>query len=81
MTDYYIACDLTGGAITILLPNAPATGRAFVIKDQLGLANISNITVRSVSGLVNIDGATSYVMNTQYAAINLLFDSVAYQVY
>jgi hypothetical protein len=37
-TDYYISANVTGGAISILLPNAPTTGRVFVVKDKVGLA-------------------------------------------
>lgn len=80
-TDYYLSCDVTAGVISILLPNAPTTGRIFVVKDKVGLCNTSNITVTTVGGAVNIDGAVTYVMNINYSAINLLFDGVAYQVW
>ncbi len=80
-TDYYISCDVTGGVISILLPNAPTTGRIFVIKDKVGLSFTSNITVTTVGGAVLIDGATSYTMNVNYSAINLLFDGTTYQVW
>jgi len=80
-TDYYISADVTAGVISILLPNAPATGRTFVVKDKVGLAATSNITVTTVGGAVNIDGATSFVMNTAYEAINLIFNGTSYEIF
>lgn len=80
-TDYYLGCDVTAGVITINLPNAPTTSRTFVIKDRVGLAATSNITVTTVGGAVTIDGATSFVMNTAYQAIDLIFDGTSYQIY
>lgn len=80
-TDYYISADVTAGVISILLPNAPTTGRVFVVKDKVGLAATSNITVTTVGGAVNIDGATSFVMNTAYESIQLIFNGTSYEVY
>lgn len=80
-TDYYISANVTGGAITILLPNAPTTGRVFVIKDKVGLSATNNITVTTVGGIVTIDGSTSFVMNTAYEAISLIFNGATYEVY
>lgn len=80
-TDEYLGVDSSGGAIQINLPNAPSTGRVFTIKDRTGSANTNNITVTTVGGVVNIDGATTYVMNTQYAAISVLFDGTTYQIF
>jgi hypothetical protein len=80
-TDDYISADVTAGVITIKLPNAPATGRIFTIKDKVGLSATSNITVTTVGGAVNIDGATSFVMNTNYEAINVIFNGASYEVW
>jgi hypothetical protein len=82
-TDQYLGVDSSGGAIFIQLPNAPATGKTFVIKDRTGSANsiANNIYVTTVGGAVTIDGSTSYTMNTQYAAINVLFDGSTYQIF
>ena len=80
-TDYYISADVTGGVITVLLPNAPATGRIFVVKDKVGLAATSNITVTTVGGAVTIDGATSFVLNTAYEAISLIWNGASYEIY
>lgn len=80
-TDQFLGVDCSGGPITIQLPNAPSAGRVFYIKDSTGNANTNNITVTTVGGAVTIDGSTSYAMNTQYAAINVLFDGSTYQIF
>lgn len=80
-TDYFLSCDVSGGVLTIRLPNAPTTGRAFVVKDKGGNALTSNITVTTVGGTVTIDGATSFVLNANYQAISLIFNGTVYEVY
>lgn len=80
-TDYYISADVTAGVISILLPNAPATGRIFAIKDKVGLSGTSNISVTTVGGAVTIDGVTTYTMNSNYASIQLIFNGTSYEVY
>lgn len=80
-TDYFLGCQSSTGVITILLPNAPAAGRSFVIKDSNGSASTNNITVTTVGGAVLIDGATSYSMNINYEAISVLFDGTSYEVF
>ena len=79
--DYYISADVTAGVISILLPNAPATGRTFIVKDKVGLAATSNITVTTVGGAVNIDGATTFVMNTAYQSCELIFNGTSYEIF
>lgn len=80
-TDEYIAVDVTGGAVTLRFPNAATTGRTYIVKDKVGLAATNNITVTTVGGAVNIDGATTYVMNTNYSSIELMGNSVSYEVF
>lgn len=80
-TDYYISADVTAGVISVLLPNAPTTGRIFIIKDKVGLAATSNITVTTVGGVVNIDGATTFVMNTAYESVEVIFNGTSYEIF
>lgn len=80
-TDEFLGVDCSGGPITIQLPNAPSTGRVFMIKDSQGAAFSNTITVTTVGGVVTIDNATTYAMNTQYAAINVIFNGTAYEVW
>ncbi len=79
--DEYLGVDSSGGAITVQLPDAPSTGRVYYIKDRTGSADTNNITVTTVGGAVNIDGATSFVMNTEYQSVNVLFDGSTYQIF
>ena len=80
-TDQFLGVDSSGGAITIQLPDAPATGRIFAVKDSTGSANTNAITVTTVGGVVLIDGAATYPMNTQYAAIQVIFNGTSYEIF
>lgn len=80
-TDDYISVDVTAGVVSILLPNAPTLGRIFAIKDKVGMAATNNITVTTVGGAINIDGATSFVMNTAYESIQLIWNASSYEIY
>ena len=79
-TDYYIGCDPTGGAISLLFPDAPTTGRTFIIKDSTGQAGIHNITVTTVTGTDLFDGSTSYILNLPYQSITIVFNGTGYEV-
>lgn len=80
-TDDFIGVDCSGGAITLQLPNAPATGRSWTIKDTTGSAQTNNIAVTTVGGVVLVDAAATYTINTQYAAISVLFNGIKYLIY
>ena len=80
-TDYYMSCDVNAGTLTIDLPDAPTTGRIFVIKDSGGDASSNNITVTTDGGVVTIDGGTSFVMNTDYESISVVFNGTAYEIW
>lgn len=80
-TDDFLGVDSSGAPIQINLPNAPTTGRVITIKDTTGSANTNNITVTTVGGAVLIDAAATYVMNTQYAAIDVLFNGTKYLIF
>lgn len=80
-TDEYLSVDSSGGAITIQLPNAATLSRVFVVKDRTGSAAINNITVTTVGGAVNIDGATTFVMNTAYQAVDIIGNGSTYEIF
>lgn len=80
-TDDYLGVNCSSSAITIKLPNAPTTGRVYIIKDSTGNAQTNNITVTTVGGSVTIDGATTFVMNTQYEAIQVIFNGTSYEIF
>lgn len=82
--DHYISVD-SSAARTIKLPNAPAslgTGIQPVwhVKDRVGSAGANNITVTTVTGAVNIDGATSYTIDTNYGSAGFLWNGTTYEV-
>jgi hypothetical protein len=80
-TDYYLSVDTSALAITVQLPNAPTTNRLFVIKDRTGTAGTRNITVTTVGGAVLIDGAATFIMNTNYQAVNFVFNGSTYEAF
>jgi|SRR5579872_257514 len=80
-TDQYLGCLATTGSITILLPNAPKVGTTFTIKDSDGGSASNPITVTTVGGVVTIDGATSFFIRNPYAAMNVIFNNVGYEVF
>lgn len=79
--DYFLAVDCSGGAIQINLPNAPTTGKVYIVKDSTGSAATHNITVTTVGGVVNIDGSTTFVMNATYESANFVFDGSAWEIW
>lgn len=81
ITDNFLACQTSTGTITLLLPNAPVTGKVYIIKDSNGAAAASNISVTTVGGAVTIDGQTTYTMNVNYQSISVIFDGVSYEVF
>ena len=80
-TDDYLSVDCSGGIITVRLPNAPAIGRSYIIKDRTGSSAANNITVTTVGGAVTIDGAVTVTMNTNFEAISVLFNGSNYEIY
>lgn len=80
-TDYYITVDTSTIPVTIQLPNAPTIYRRFIIKDSAGNAAAQNVTVTTVAGIKLLDGAATFVMNTNYQAIELVYDNFGYQIF
>lgn len=81
ITDYYISVDSSGGVRTIELPNAATLGQAFVIKDRTGSSPSNNITITTVGGAVLIDGSTSVIINSAYESLNIIGNSVGYELF
>ncbi len=79
--DDFLGVNTTATAITIQLPNAPAVGRAYIIKDISGTAVVRNITVTTVGGTVLIDLNASIVINTSLESLQFLFNGTKYLVF
>jgi hypothetical protein len=79
--DQYLGVDCSVIPITLQFPDAPSTGRVFVVKDFGGFAATNNITITSVGGAIGFDGALTYTMILNFQSLSLLFDGTNYQVY
>lgn len=80
-TDTFIGVNSTSGPVTVLLPNAPAVGRVYIVKDISGTAFSNNITVTTAGGTVLIDLTTTLVMNTPLQAAQFLFNGTKYLIF
>jgi hypothetical protein len=82
LTDSYISVDVSGGVVTLNFPNAPVFKQQWIIKDRTGNAAVSNITITTPGGTVTIDGLTSYIMNSNFQAIQILANATpTYEVF
>ena len=79
--DEFLGVNSTGGAITIKFPDNPAIGRVYIIKDILGSAGTHNITLTTVSASDLIDNAVTFVMNTNWESVQLLYNGAKYLVF
>jgi hypothetical protein len=77
-SDGVISVGTTISGINITLPLSPVAGKEIIIKDAVGLCATNNITV--LGNGKTIDGASSFVMNTNYKALNLIFDGTTWMV-
>lgn len=81
-TDQYISVDCSAGVVQLNFPNAPTFKEVWIVKDRTGNASVSHITLTTPGGTVTFDGLTTYTMNSNYQAINLLANATpTYEVY
>ena len=76
LADYYLAVDVPIPA-SIILPVSP-TGAVFIVKDVDGDASINPIAVTALGAL--IDGAASATINTNFGAVQLIFNGVEWSI-
>lgn len=65
------------GTVTITLP-AGTLGKVYVIKDAVGDANTNPITVVTTGS--TIDSLSSYVLNTDWGSISLIYNGIEWNV-
>ena len=76
-TDNVIIVDTTS-ARTITPLASPSIGQVHRIKDNVGSAAANNITI-TPSGK-NIDGSASYIINTNYGSIDIVYNGTQWNV-
>lgn len=77
VTDYVILVD-SSSARTINLIASPVTGTTYRIKDNTGSAGSNNITI-SGNGK-NIDGATPYIISSNYDSVDVVYNGTQWNV-
>jgi hypothetical protein len=81
-TDYYLSVDCSGGTVTLDFPNAPMAKQVWIVKDRTGNAATNNISISTPGGTVTFDGQTTYTINTNFEAIQLLANATpTYEVF
>lgn len=79
--DEYLSVDSSGGPITLNFPNTATLGRTYIVKDRTGSAATNNITLTTPGGTVTFDGSTSFVMNTNFEAVNIMGNGSNYEIF
>ncbi len=74
LTDFVINVNFNG-AVAISLNGNSVNGQYYRIKDASGAAATHPITITDANGN-NIDGSTSYIINTNYGHVDLIFDDI-----
>lgn len=78
-TDNIVICKLTSpGAVAVSLPGSPTQGTTFVVKDGTGDAGTNNITITPTGK--NIDGASTYVIGTNYQSATVVYNGTQWSV-
>jgi hypothetical protein len=76
-SDEYFLGVIYDGTCTITLP-AGTLGKAFIIKDSVGDATTNNITVQTTGS--TIDGENTYVLDSDWASIGLIYNGIEWNV-
>lgn len=78
VSDIYIGCDSSGGAVTVNLPTASSSGagKKLIIKDEGGNATTNNISIVG-NGSDVIDGSGTQSLVVNYESVTLVCDGVS----
>lgn len=77
-SDEIVVVNKTVGAATTVNLPAGVTGQTFVIKDGKGDANTNPITLTPAAG--TIDGGATFVINTNYQAITVVYNGTQWNI-
>lgn len=77
-SDYVIAIGTLASSITITLPNAPAVGDQYIIKDTNGSAGQYPIIIDGYGK--NIDGYAQFVMAHNYSSYTFLYTGIQWSI-
>lgn len=80
-TDVYLSVDTSVTPIEVQLPDNALLGEPFFIKDRTGNAVNNPITVTTVSGIINIDAASTFIMDSAYQSISVVGNGTDYEIY
>lgn len=81
VSDEIIGVTDNSAARTITMPNAGlTTGQIWTVKDQAGTAGSANAIIISGNG-VNIDGAATFQIASNYGAVNLYYNGTQFYVF
>lgn len=70
----------TGAATTVTLPASPVQFQTATIIDAKGDAGTNNITIQCSPTTIHINGATSFVVRTNYGCVRLLWNATEWNV-
>ncbi len=74
--EYFLGVIADGGCI-VTLPSG-TTGKVFIIKDSIGDATANPITVQGTGS--TIDGESTYVLDSDWASIGLIYNGIEWNV-
>jgi hypothetical protein len=81
-TDYYLSIDASAGTVQLNFPNSPTAKQIWIVKDRTGSSSTNNITLTTPGGTVTFDGLTTYTINSNYQAVQLLANATpTYEIF
>lgn len=72
-TIFLIKSEATSGQFTLILPDSPRNGHRILIKDHLGIASSVSISVDPAPKQKIENSSSSYVINTAYGFVDLVW--------